>query len=141
MHQNKAANQESQKRLQFIQALVHCNQVRDGDIETFFAHENHPWPPSLADQGKLRLPTKKSDLPRLFNDGTTPEPPSYFDVKLVAIVHFLSCEQVSTFAEYSNNVFNAWVGRELQSCDRVDIIWDIYKAKSIEECTRQKRVK
>ena len=59
--------------------------------ETFFVHENHPWPPSLADQGKLRLPTKKSDLLRLFNDGTTPEPPSYFDVKLVAIVHFLSC--------------------------------------------------
>ena len=111
--------------------------------ETFFAHENHPWPPSLADQGKLRLPTKKSDL-RLFNDGTTPEPPTYFDVKLVdgpAVVHFLSCKQVSTFTEYSNNVFNAWVRRELQSCDRVDIIWDIYKAEIIKECTRQQRGK
>ena len=96
--------------------LYIASKFRDGDLETFFAHENHPWPPSLADQGKLRSPTKKFDLLRLFNDGTTPEPPSYFDVKLVdgpALVHFLSCKQVSTFAEYSNNVFNAWFRREL----------------------------
>ena len=36
-------------------------QDRDTNMHTFFQHENHPFPPSLSDQGKLRM-GKKSDL-------------------------------------------------------------------------------
>ena len=36
-------------------------QHRESDISTFFMHENHPYPPSISDRGKLRLGTK-SDL-------------------------------------------------------------------------------
>ena len=36
-------------------------QHRVCDMDTFFSHENHPFPPSLSDRGKLRL-GKKSDL-------------------------------------------------------------------------------
>ena len=41
----------------YIASLFH-----DGDFEDFFTHENQPWPPLLSEHGKLRLPTKKSDL-------------------------------------------------------------------------------
>lgn len=30
--------------------LYIASKFRDGDLEVFFPHENHPWPPSLADQ-------------------------------------------------------------------------------------------
>ena len=73
--------------------LYIASQFRDGDLEDFFSHENQPWPPSLSEHGKLRLPTKKSDLLKCINMETTAEPPSTFDVKVMdgpAIVHALS---------------------------------------------------
>ena len=36
-------------------------QHRNGDTAAFFRHENHPYPPSLSDKGKLRI-GEKSDL-------------------------------------------------------------------------------
>ena len=76
-------------------------------MEEFFSHENHPWPPSISDHGKLRLPTLKSDLLALL-EGEVFERPSHMDFKLLdgsAAVHFLS----STFAEYSQSVVNNYV--------------------------------
>ena len=124
--------------------LYIASKFRDGSLVEFFAHENHPWPPSLSDHGKLRLPTKKSDLLSLIDSDTMTEPPSSFDAKLMdgpAIVHLLSCKQASTFADYSKNVFIAWIEKELQNSKRIDIIWDVYKADSLKDCTRQKRGK
>ena len=57
--------------------LYIASKFGDGDLDNFFAHENHPWCPSLSDHGKLRLPTKKSDLLCLLDAGPTPEPPAY----------------------------------------------------------------
>lgn len=42
--------------------LYIASRYREGNLEDFFAHENQSWPPSLSEQGKLRLPSKKSDL-------------------------------------------------------------------------------
>ena len=36
-------------------------QKREANLDNFFKHENHPYPPSLSDRGKLRA-GKKSDL-------------------------------------------------------------------------------
>ncbi len=123
--------------------LYIASTFRGGDLEEFFSHENHPWPPSISDHGKLRLPTQKSDLLVLL-EGVTSGPPSHFDIKLIdgsAAVHFLSCASVSTFVEYSLSVFNTYVKNELLNCGRIDIIWDVYKADSLKVCTREKRGK
>ena len=42
--------------------LYISSQVRASDMDAFFRHENVLYPPSLSDNGVLRLPTKKSDL-------------------------------------------------------------------------------
>ena len=42
--------------------LYIASNFRDGNLEEFFSHENHHWPPSLSEHGKLNLPTKKLDL-------------------------------------------------------------------------------
>ena len=44
----------------FARLYVAC-QTRDGDIDEFFRHENHAYPPALSSYGQLRK-GKKSDL-------------------------------------------------------------------------------
>ena len=42
-----------------VSRLYIASKFRDGNLEEFFSHENHPWPPSLSEHGKLNLPTKQ----------------------------------------------------------------------------------
>ena len=53
-------------------------QHRQSDMSTFFKHENHSYPPSLSDGGKLRI-GKKSDLLGNLNEDPDQDPPVYFD--------------------------------------------------------------
>ena len=82
-------------------------QHRSSDMTTFFSHENHPFPPSLSDCGKLRF-GKKSDLVSILIQDTQNDPPNFIDVKLLdgaVVVHLLSTTNVATFDEYADNVF------------------------------------
>ena len=97
--------------------LYIANEFRDGDLEEFFAHENHPWPPSISDCGFLLLPSKKSDLLTIITLTQQPPAPSVFDVKIFdgpAIVHSLPTNLVSTFDEYADKVFLPWTHQQLQ---------------------------
>lgn len=47
--------------------LYVASQVRDGNLEEFFSHENQSCPPSLSDRGNLRL-GKKSDIIHCLED-------------------------------------------------------------------------
>ena len=117
-------------------------QHREGDMNTFFMHENHPYPPSLSDRGKLRL-GKKSDLLTVLTQKTQHEPPSTFDVKLLdgtAVLHFLPASSVTTFDEYVSSVFLPHIMKHLETSERVDAVWDIYITSSIESA-REKQGK
>jgi hypothetical protein len=113
-------------------------------MEEFFSHENHPWPPSLSEHGKLYLPSKKSDLLCIFDTSGQPEPPSHYNSKIfdgAAIVHSLPTSQACTFDEYGDNIFLPWMKQQLQNSERIDIVWDIYKQDSLKGSTRAKRGK
>ena len=62
------------------------------NLDDFFMHENHPYPPSLSDHGKLRA-NSKSDLVDCLEDFTTPvpDPPAVDAIILdgAAVVHLL----------------------------------------------------
>ena len=123
----------------FSQLFI-SSQVRDGDLEQFFMHENHPWPPSLSQHGKLRLPTCKSRLlellPKSESDG-----PGSVDAKIFdgpAVVHALPRGDTSTFVEYSANIFIPWTIRQLHNCKRIDVVWDTYKDNSLKAATRKR---
>ena len=45
----------------FSRLFIAC-QTRDGDIETFFEHENQTFPPSLSENGTIRPVNQKSDI-------------------------------------------------------------------------------
>ena len=110
-------------------------------MSTFFRHENHPFPPSQSDDGKLRL-GKKSDLLSILAEEEI-NPPNCFDVKVLdgaAVVHLLSTTDV-TFDEYADRVFIPPIIKQLQNSRRVDVVWDTYIPSSIKESARKKQGK
>jgi len=97
--------------------LYIVTQHREGDMTTFFKHENHPYPPSLSDRGKIRQ-GKKSDLLSVLPTETEMEPPVTFDVKVLdgaVIVHLLSTNGVSTFDNYASQVFIPYINKQLET--------------------------
>ena len=87
-------------------------------MSNFFCHENHPFPPSLSDCGKLRL-GKKSDLLDILVNDVQNEPPGFVDVKLLdgaAVVHLLPTTNVVTFNEYADQIFLPHIAKQLESC-------------------------
>ncbi len=57
------------------------------------------------------------------------------------VVHLLSAKQVATFEEYASSVFLPHITRQLETCTRVDVIWDSYFSDSIKAAMREKRGK
>ena len=120
-------------------------QHREGDLNTFFQHENHPYPPSLSDRGKLQLGEKSELLNILLQESQAEkELPTSFDVKVLdgaAIVYLLSPTNATTFDEYASNVFIPYIKKQLDTSERIDVVWDTYVTNSIKESTREKRGK
>ncbi len=118
-------------------------QHRMSDMSKFFSHENHPFPPSISNGGKLRF-GKKSDLLNILTKETQIVPPDSIDARLLdgaAVVHLLPTNNSVTFDEYADTVFVPHIIKQLQNSKRVDIVWDKYIPSSIKESTREKRGK
>ena len=118
-------------------------QHRDSDMNAFFQHENHPFPPSLSDSGKLQF-GKKSDVLNIIKFENKENSPDYFDAKFLdgaAIVHLLPTASVATFKEYAECIFIPYLLKQLETCQRIDIVWDSYITSSLKESTREKRGK
>ncbi|KAG1677784.1 Amiloride-sensitive sodium channel subunit beta [Nymphon striatum] len=136
----KQQNETLKTNLDLFSRLFIVMQQREADMDVFFKHENNPTPPALSDGGKLRSGTK-SDLMYCLVD-TVAEPLTLFDVKVLdgaAVVHMLSVNAVGTFIEYANSVFLPHVVKQLENCQRIDVVWDL--PNSIKESTREKRGK
>jgi hypothetical protein len=58
-----------------------------------------------------------------------------------AVVHFLSTSGITTFEEYADVVFLPYIRIQLESAQRLDVVWDEYTKSSIKESTREKRGK
>ena len=101
-------------------------QHRTSDMSTFFRHENHPFHPSLSDDGILHL-GKKSNLLSILAEEETNHP-DCFDVKVLdgaAVAHLLSTISITdvvTFNEYADPVFIPHIIKQLQNSRRVDVV-------------------
>lgn len=105
--------------------LYISNQHRDGDPDVSFAHENQPYPPSLADLGELRLGTM-SDLLKLLEDTTVnTQPRQNRECKIFdggALIHMLTPKTDHKFSEYAKMVFLPFLKLELEKTERVDVV-------------------
>jgi hypothetical protein len=132
--------------------LVLADQYREADLDEFFSHETQAFPPSLSEFGNLYLPSTKSQLlDSIINSDATSadltvtlEAPNNFDCKILdgpAVVHFLSTAGAITFENYAKNAFIPYLEQQLQTCSRLDIVWDRYFEHSLKESTREHRGK
>ena len=106
----------------------------------FFKHENRPLPIALSLHGRLRLPNNKSELLLCTQPSVQPEAPSHYDSKVfdgAVVVHALPGKDTSTLGEYSDNIFIPWTEMQLQSCSRIDIVWDTYQLDTLKATTRE----
>ena len=125
----------------FSRLFISC-QTRNGDLDNFFAHENHSHPPSLSGDGALYSGNKSSLLDCLLNHGPSCSTRPVADVVILdgaAIVHILVPTTCHTFADYSEKVFLPYIEAQLNVPQRLDIVWDRYDPNSLKSSTRTSR--
>ena len=110
-------------------------------MDTFFSHENQPYPPSLSSNGKLRQ-GKKSDLlkclERLHQNSSLNRPIT--DVTIIdgaALVNILKALGCKTFSDYIVNILAPYINTEFTHTCRIDIVWDQYHENSLKSQTRE----
>lgn len=129
----------------FSRLYVAC-QIRDGDLDEFFEHENQACPPSLSHLGKLRHGTK-SDLVDCLEDLVASDDsvnrPAAEVIILdgAAVINMLRPGASKNFSEYASQIFLPYLTSQVQQATRVDVVWDVYMPNSLKADTRSKRGK
>jgi len=106
---------------------IRC-QNRDGNVTEFFSHENQACPPSISDGGQLRSGNKSeilSCLESLAINHTCPTV-SAMIVDGPVLFQMLKPGLTRTFLQYHQKVIMPYVQKQLDSIQRIDIIWDEY---------------
>ena len=129
----------------FSRLYVSC-QIRDGNLEEFFAHENQCFPPSLSHFGKIRHGTKSNlvaCIERVKGVQYTTEAPSVDEVMLdgAALINMLVPGLSKTFQQYSDHVFLPYIRNKAEGVQRVDVVWDRYFSHSLKTTARKRRGK
>ena len=125
----------------FSRLYIAC-QSREGNLDDFFKHENHPYPPSLAKYGEMRSGTK-TDLmdileAYLYYPDTTPSVTANI-LDGAMLVQMLHPKGSITFQDYLNGIFLTYLSERIQNVSRLDIVWDRYVGNSLKSVTRGKR--
>ena len=125
----------------FSRMYISC-QTREGNLDQFFRHENNSYPPSLSDNGSLRIGTK-SDLLHCLDEfsATRQDAPAATCVILdgAAIIQMLKPTAVNNFGDYANQIFIPYLKYKLRDATRLDLVWDIYREDSLKSMARLKR--
>ena len=145
--QQKASSKSKAKisRMKSDLQLFSC-QAREGEIDAFFEHENHAWPPSLGENNSMHHGNMADILKCLEPLAPRPETLPEVDVKVLdgaALVHKLEPKHATTvpkmFKGYAENAFLPYIFHLLQVVSRVDVVWDSYIADSLKAHVRQCR--
>ena len=120
-------------------------QSRQSDLENFFSHENHSYPISLSEYGRLRKCSNKSDFLKCLEDLSEPslESPDV-EAKIVDGAAFVNINQPKTstaFEEYCFKEIPQQVRRMAHGVSRLDFVFDSYIADSLKSQTRESRGK
>jgi hypothetical protein len=120
-----------------MRLFIACSgQNRQCDLDTFFKHENHPWPPSLSQYGAVYTGTKSEIMgPLMSMIQSNPHKIPAIDVAILdgaVIVHILKPGTSKTFEDYAHNMFIPYI------C-RLDVVCDKYVPNSLKATTRETR--
>jgi hypothetical protein len=124
----------------FPKLYIAC-QKRSGELDTFFAHENQPTPPSLSSDGSMRFGTK-SDLLACLDHLVAPEQQCLTVDCIIfdgaAVVQMIQAIRCKTFADYAMKTFVPYILSHFSKVSRLDLMWDQYFTGSLKAATRAK---
>ena len=131
----------------FLKLYISC-QVREANLDEFFAHENQTFPPSIATGGIMRNGSKSDLLPLLGkqqDDTSTPDKSPTVRALVIdgaAVINMLKPNAAcKTFKDYSEKIFAPYLMNQMKNIERLDIVWDQYFDNSLKAATRIKRGK
>ena len=127
----------------FSRLYIGC-QTRNGNLETFFQHENQPYPPAISEFGALRFGSKSDLLPCLEMNVPTNCEVGVPKVDMMAVdgavvVQLLKPGKSKTFLDYSVDVFEPYIRNQIAKVDRLDLVWDRYVNNSLKSTARVKQ--
>jgi len=141
---SRAEKKDLQKDVKLFAQLYISTQVRGGDIQELFNHETRKEPPALAKDGEIRGGVKADLLSCLKSEITTTQVEPKVEATVLegsVLVNIATPGKAKTFYDYASNVFFPMVRSELKKVERVDVVFDTYKADSIKSTARAKRGK
>ena len=123
----KAVSLKQEKNL-YASLFMAC-QLRDCNLTEYFEHENHSYPPSISEYGKIRKASKSDFLSCLQEYGSSLFTSPAVTAKVIdgaAAVQCLKPSAAKTVGEYVSNEFKASVPKSLKETliTRVDVIFD-----------------
>ena len=132
--------------LQLFSIMYISCQARNGDIDVFFQHENHSWPPFLCINNMMGLGEKDELLKCWEQLAQRPQNTHDVDVKIfdrASLVHTLNPKFIVTnvkkFKDYAEGVFVSYHKRQLIHASQVDVVLGINKADSLKANIREGR--
>ena len=144
---NKAWNKMEittlKKSCQHFSRLHIACQVRDGNLDEFFSHENGSYPPSTSENGDL-MPGSKSDLlhclEKFYKEAATDNMTmNCIILDGAAIVNMIKPTGVRIFQEYATQNFKSYIKKLFQRSERIDTVWDVYVEDSLKSSARHQR--
>ena len=125
--------------------LYIASQIRSGDLDQFFQHENQAYPPALSQMGNCGQEQSliwSAAWKISFLHKTIPPPLSYKSSCLMGLQSLTRFDRVlRTFSDYATQVFLPYITSQLQHVNRLDVVWDEYIADSLKAETRTRRGK
>ena len=109
-----------------------------------FAHVNHIYQPSSSSYGKSRQTVKSETIKLLsnLNDSTYDNDDATKRIVIdgSVVVQMLSPKTAKTFDEFSKKEFSNYIVSKVNcKITKIDIIFDVYKEKSIKAEAREKK--
>ena len=119
-------------------SLFIASQSRDADLEEFFAQENHGYPVSLSEYGKLRKTYKSLFLDCIEKTLEAPILQSKYMIAIdgAAYVHLNPPRNSKTFREYCEVENAGKIKKLVAGVQRADLVFDVYRSDSIKSETR-----
>ena len=137
----KIANLSIERRL-YANLYLAC-QSKDGDLDNFFAHNNHAFPVSISEYGKLRKATSKSDFLQCMESlvDVTHDAPDV-SMKVIdgaAFVNMNRPKSSTTYGKYCEDELLSKLKFTSQNTKKLDLVFDVYNENSLKSQTRENR--
>ena len=127
----------------YASLFVAC-QLRNFDLENFFQHEAHCYPPSISEYGSLRKTCKSEFLSLSETYGNVSHTCPETSAKVIdgaVVVQMIKPVNVETFGDYARYNFIPYIKKNFQNekVTRIDLVFDRYFPLSLKNDTRKQR--